>query len=89
MDFEQKIAFDRIRGLLAAHCLSPISGTHLESLHFSTDWEEIVRWQEEAEEFRQLLLFEPDFPLRAHADLRQELEYLKIAGSRIQLESLC
>ena len=87
--FEQQIAFDRIRGLLAAHCLSPISGTHLEALHFSTDWEEIVRWQEEAEEFRQLLLFEPDFPLRTHADLRQELEYLQIAGSRIQLESLC
>ena len=89
MDFEQKIAFDRIRGMVGEHCLSAISGSHVEALHFSTDWEEIVRWQEETEEFRQLLLFEPDFPFRTHADLRKELEFLKIAGSRITIESLC
>ncbi|MBO4282719.1 MAG: hypothetical protein J5873_05955 [Bacteroidales bacterium] len=89
MDFEAKIEFNRIREILRTYCLSPLSHTHVDELHFSADWEEIVRWQEETEEFRQVLLFEPDFPLRAHADLRQELEYLKLPGSRIALESLC
>ena len=89
MDLENKIAFTRIRSLVGDYCLTPVGTGHLEKMHFSTVWKEIVRWQDETEEFRQILLFDPDFPLRAHADLRQELEYLKIAGSRIQPESLC
>ena len=89
MDFEKKIEFSRIRELLQAYCLSPLSSQWVDALHFSTDWEEIVRWQEETEEFRQILLFEPDFPIRTHADLRQTLEYLQIAGSRIEIETLC
>lgn len=89
MDFEKKIEFSRIRELLLEHCLSPLSSQWVDALHFSTDWEEIVRWQDEAEEFRQILLFEPDFPIRTHADLRQTLEYLQIAGSRIEIETLC
>lgn len=89
MDFEKKIEFSRIRELLQEHCLSPLSSQRVEALHFSSNWEEIVRWQDETEEFRQILLFEPDFPIRTHADLRQTLEYLQIAGSRIEIETLC
>lgn len=89
MDFEAKIEFTRIREILRTYCLSPLSHSHVDQIRFSAEWEEVVQWQEETEEFRQLLLFEPDFPLRAHADLRQELEYLRLPGSRIALESLC
>ncbi len=89
MNFEQKTAFAQIRQLLASHCLSDMSKEPLNAMGFTTRWEEIVRMQEENEEFRQILLFENDFPLQHHADLREELKRLQIEGSRIELEDLC
>ncbi len=88
MEIATNLGFRQIEELLQEHCLTPLSRTHLEEIHFSSDWEEICRLQEENEEFRQILLFEPDFSLRFQTDLRQELKQLQVEGSRIGLESL-
>ena len=36
-NFEQKIGFDEIRSLLAAHCLSPLGVERVEQIQFLTD----------------------------------------------------
>lgn len=88
MDTAKNIGFQKISELLREYCLTSMSQTHLAEIHFSNNWDEICKLQEENEEFRQILLFEPDFSIRFQADLRQELKQLKIEGSRIELDSL-
>ena len=87
-NFEEKIDFDQIRLLIKENCLSAMGQQKVNAIVFSPDLNEIVRLQEETEEFRQILLFEPAFPAQDYIDLTQELTRLQLEGTFIETESL-
>ena len=89
MNFEQKISFQSIKNGIAEFCISTLGKRQLEEVQFSTDYEQICKMQEETEEFRQILLFEPSFPTQNYFDLTAELQRLKTIGTFIEVENLC
>ena len=88
-NFEKKIAFDSIRNLVKSFCISSLGERQVEEMQFETSYQTICKRQEETEEFRQILLFEPHFPSQDYYDLTSELERLKLEGTFIEAENLC
>ena len=88
LNFETKIDFDHIRLLLKENCLSEMGQQKVDEIAFSCQTEEVIRWQEEAEEFRQILLFEPSFPSQDYLNLRRELLRLQTDGTYIEQENM-
>ena len=88
-NFEQKISFEQIKNGIAEFCISSLGRNLLQEVQFSSSHEQICKMQEETEEFRQILLFEPSFPTQNYFDLTAELLRLKIVGTFIEVENLC
>jgi DNA mismatch repair protein MutS2 len=88
-NLEQKISFEQIRNGISEFCISSLGKRQLQEMQFSTNYEEICKMQEETEEFRQILLFEPSFPTQNYFDLTAELLRLKTIGTFIEIENLC
>jgi DNA mismatch repair protein MutS2 len=88
-NFEKKIAFDTIRNMLKGFCLSSLGESQIEQMQFETSFRKVCQWQEETEEFRQILLFESHFPSQNYYDLTVELNRLKREGTFIDVENLC
>ena len=88
-NFEQKITFEQIRSLLKQECISSLGESMVDKLRF-TDKEELIKlWHEQAEEFRQILLFDAPFPAHDYYDLRMSCTALAAEGSFLEEEELC
>ena len=87
-NFEKKIAFDSIRNLVKSFCISSLGEYQVDEMQFETSYQTICKRQEETEEFRQILLFEPHFPSQDYYDLTSELVRLKLEGTFIEIENL-
>jgi len=88
-NFEQKIDFDQIRGLINQSCISTLGKSKVDKIVFFDDFEQITRLHEEVEEFRHILLMETSFPAQNYFDLRKELHHLQIEGTCIEIQPLC
>lgn len=87
-NFEQKLGFDKIRAMVALHCLTPLSEKMVKNIHFSTDFAEIQKNLTLTWEFRNLIFMESGFPLYSYFDLSDELTHLKVEGTYIEQENL-
>lgn len=86
--FEEKIGFDQIRELLKSHCVSNMGRESAEQMGYSNDFEWIQKQLSEANEFKQVLLFEDPFPAQDYYDLREVLSRIRIDGTFIELDEL-
>ncbi len=86
--FENKLGFDKIRKLLADSCLSSLGHIFVEEMFFSADVafieEELLR----VFEFKNICIYEKNFPLDNYFDLNNVLKKLRIEGTVIDLEEL-
>jgi DNA mismatch repair protein MutS2 len=87
-DFELKTGFDVIRGMLLDGCLSDLGKTEARELRFSSDPGEVGPWLLQAEEFRQIVLFEDHFPSQDYYDLTPALSLIRIPGTWLEPHSL-
>jgi DNA mismatch repair protein MutS2 len=87
-NFEQKIGFDQIRQMLKEQCLCQLGRTSVDEIIFSCDFEQISRLIKQTEEFRQVCLFDENFPTSFYFDLTTELSRAAIEGTYIETESL-
>ncbi|MCK4638310.1 MAG: Smr/MutS family protein [Bacteroidales bacterium] len=87
-NFEQKIGFDIIRQMLKDNCLSSLGEKFVEKIYFSYNFELIKNLISQVEEFRQILMFEDEFPTQDYYDLIPELNRIKIKGTIIDIEKL-
>ena len=54
-NFEEKIGFDKIRGLICDRCLSSLGSERVVSMQFQTSFDTIDRLLHETEEFTHIL----------------------------------
>jgi DNA mismatch repair protein MutS2 len=86
-NFETKIGFDLIRGMLKELCVGP--GRQLvDETGFSTDPEEVRKRLSQSEELRQILLSEENFPSQDYYDMTEELVRIRIEGTFLEPENL-
>ncbi len=81
-NFEQKIGFEQIRTLICDKCQSSLGKRNIEAIGFSTDFEQILQWLSQIDEFQHILTDEEDaFPLNAIFDLEATLQHIRIEGT--------
>ena len=87
-NFETKIGFDSIRNMLKERCLSSRGVFYAEKMRFTGSRKKVELLLNQADEFRQLLLMESDFPARNFFDLTPVIEHLQLPGTSITTEEL-
>lgn len=85
---EKRIAFDKIRELVAAETTNQLARRMVDDMTFSSNFDRIVRELDQTEEFRQILLMENSFPSQDFIDLSEELTRLKVGNTVIDIEAL-
>ena len=86
--FEQKIGFDRIREQVAAGCTMQAAREKLAAEGFSTSAREIERRLALADEMRQLLDLERDFPSGDFPDVDGVMAKLQVEGTFLDVEEV-
>ncbi len=87
-NFEQKIDFNRVRGLLINECISDLGKKHVEQMQFSTNFNTINSRLHETFEFKQILNSDRTFPTENYFDISEVLNKLQIDGYFIDIQSL-
>jgi len=80
-NFENKTGFDRIRGLLAENCLSPMGLEKVAGLGFTDDFGKLSHMLTATYEFQQILLFEDYFPSEHFYKISDCLVKIRIEGT--------
>ena len=86
--FEQKIGFDRLREQVAALTTMPSACQRIAEETFSTSAKEVERRLQLADEMRQLLMMEYDFPGGEYADLTEVVQKLAVEGTFLDVEEV-
>jgi DNA mismatch repair protein MutS2 len=84
-NFEEKIGFNRIREMLSELCLCGLGRQNAEEISFHSDYEPIRELISQTEEFRQIVLMEPSFPVQHFIDVTPALKKARIEGAYLEV----
>ena len=82
-NFEHKLGFDKIRGLIGAQCLSPLGKELAEEIRFSANMATVSEQLEQTDEFVRILQGERPFPANYFIDVRRALNRIRPEGTFI------
>ena len=88
VNFEEKIGFDKIRGLIKSNCLCSLGKEWTDKMIFLTDKKKIIYELSGTEEFFRLITIRDDFPTDYYFDLRSSLKKINIIGRFLEIEEL-
>jgi DNA mismatch repair protein MutS2 len=80
-NFEHKIGFESIRARLTARCLSPLGVERVETMAFSTEYDEVRERLYSTHEFTRILQEENTFPSDHFYDVRPALKKIRVEGT--------
>jgi DNA mismatch repair protein MutS2 len=80
-NFESKIGFDRIRGLLTERCISPMGIEKVQAIRFIDDHKRLSQMLSATSEFQQLLQLEEFFPSEHYYQISGCLNKIRIEGT--------
>lgn len=84
-NFENKIGFTRIREMLSYLCLCDLGRRNVDEMRFLTQFEAIQEMVFQTEEFRQICLMEPSFPVQHFIDATPFLKKARIEGAYLDV----
>lgn len=84
-NFENKIGFTRIREMLSDLCLCDLGRRNVDEMRFLTQFEAIQEMVFQTEEFRQICLMEPSFPVQHFIDATPFLKKARIEGAYLDV----
>ncbi|MDP4207803.1 MAG: Smr/MutS family protein [Bacteroidota bacterium] len=87
-NFEDKIGFDKIREMLKDTCLCDLGRQKVEEIAFSPSFGNISKQLNLAEEFRQICLMEPNFPLQYFIDVTPALKRIRVVGTFLEINEI-
>ena len=87
-NIEQKLGFDRIRGMVVERCSNDLAVRMVDEMRFSSDFEKVQYELQLTEEMRQIVLMESEFPQQDFIDLTPTLTHLRVGNTFMPLESL-
>ena len=83
-NFEKKIGFDEIRGLLKERCLSTLGKEKVDEMAFSADADVVNEWQEQIREFRRLQEEADNFPMQYFFDVRESIKRIRLENTHLE-----
>jgi DNA mismatch repair protein MutS2 len=85
-NLEQKLGFDKIREMVKDACISPLGQAYVEKIRFSDDYTMIDKLVRQTAEFKEILLYQPDFPNTNFIDATPHLTKAAIEGTFLSEE---
>ncbi len=86
--FEAKIGFDRIRELVASHCLFDPGRERVEQMGFMTGHDQILHDLKLVDEFTEIQQHEDEFPIQHFIDNREALKKVEVEGTYLLAEEV-
>jgi DNA mismatch repair protein MutS2 len=83
-NFEQKIGFNEIRGLLKERCLSTLGKEKVDEIAFSIDVDTVNEWLRQVREFRRLQDEADDFPMQYFFDVRESIKRIRLENTHLE-----
>jgi len=87
-NFEAKIGFDTLREQIKCLCVSDMGKELVESIQFSSNYEELIVALEETFQFQQMLLFDTSFSAQDFHDVRPLLKTIRLEGTFLEVDEL-
>ncbi len=86
--FETKTGFDQIRELIKSRCLFAPGKLHVDAMQFSSRFDDLKNRLGLVAEFKQICLFEGDFPSDNYHDLTPGLKKAKVPGTFLDIDEV-
>jgi DNA mismatch repair protein MutS2 len=86
--FETKTGFDQIRSLVKEQCLFEPGRQKTDEMHFLTDFNRLKEMLEQVSEFREICLFEENFPVDNYHDMTPGLKKARVEGMYLEVEEV-
>jgi len=80
-NFEEKVGFDKIRGIIETHCLSTLGLEKVDEMAFSSQYNLVRKQLYQTQEFVKIILEENNFPCENFLDVRDFFKKIKIEGT--------
>ncbi|MBN2212784.1 MAG: Smr/MutS family protein [Bacteroidales bacterium] len=87
-NFENKTGFDRIREMVRKNCLCDLGVCHVNAMQMTDAHERITQLLDETAEFRDICLYEENFPVDNYLDVTQSLKKARIEGTFLETEEV-
>ncbi len=87
-NFEVKTGFIRIRKMIEEACLSSLGQRKVGDIAFQKEFTIILELLNEVEEFRQIILFEDNFPLNHYIDVTKSFKKARIEGAFLEVNEV-
>jgi DNA mismatch repair protein MutS2 len=87
-NFEAKIGFDIIREHIKSLCVSDMGKESMESVRFSTHYNDLTVALEETFQFQQMLQFDTAFSAQDFHDVRPLLKTIRLEGAFLEIDEL-
>jgi len=87
-NFEQKTGFDTVRRYISDKCLSPLGEERVAEMNFSADFNTVVTWLEQTDEFVRIIHGEREFPASYFFDVRYSLQRIRPEGTWLDEKEL-
>jgi DNA mismatch repair protein MutS2 len=88
LKFENKTGFDQIRELVKEHCLFAPGIQKVDEIRFMTDFGALKEILEQTAEFKEICLFEENFPTDNYRDLTSGLKKARVEGTYLETEEV-
>jgi DNA mismatch repair protein MutS2 len=86
--FETKTGFDQVRELVKEQCLFAPGRQKVDDIRFMTDFNTLKEVLEQAAEFKEICLFEENFPTDNYRDLTPGLKKARVEGTYLETEEV-
>lgn len=87
-NLEQKIGFDKVRGLLKQNCQSSIAKELIDAMSFSTSYEEVLYAVAGISQMRALIEEQHSLPLGTVSDLREPFAETRVIGTFLSTDDI-
>ncbi len=87
-DFENKIGFDSIRSMISELCLCELGREKVSYMHFMQSFSEIEHHLNLTAEFREICVFEENFPADNYVDVTPWLKKIKVEGTYLETDQM-
>ncbi len=87
-NFEIKTGFDQVRDLVKEHCLFAPGRQKVDEMRFITGYEPLKTLLEQTAEFKEISLFEENFPVDNYHDLTPGLKKARVEGTYLETEEV-
>ena len=88
VNFEIKIGFDQIREMILEKCLCQLGMNHVAEMSMSVNYDDITLMLNETAEFKDICLYEENFPVDNYIDVTSSLRKARTEGRFLEVEEV-